>query len=300
VARKAKDRDTPDTPKDTRRTWNLPDHDVEATSTLVQKQLAALIDFCGINTKADCPAAFSFEQHVALGKQFRSSLDDSCNLSLCAVCAIPQVGVDAVHINDLPNKNVLQADGPSTPEAPRHGLTTCTLQGIVYCMQPDAVKGERVAVCPACLASLKRQHVPKESLVRVDTGLIPRSPDPKLDLAPLRMLEERLVSVIRTLGKMVYLIKPDVAPNLPPQCRQQCSKGHVIAFPNVDPQHMAEVLLMPLNELPDMLQVVFLFTASNLDDLLKMASQCKAICVRGPEVLKWIVHLCQVSNPLMC
>jgi hypothetical protein len=297
-SRKANVSDAPNATQTPEKTRTLPDHDEEGTRRIVEKQLAALIEFCAINQTSVCPPAFTFEQHVELAQDFRDSLDESCNLTLCAVCAIPQAGVESVHIDDLPHKKLLCADEPSTPEAPRHGLTTCTLKKVVYCLQPDAVKENQVSACPACLSALKKQKIPKESLVRVDTGLIPRNPDPKLDLAPLRMLEERLVSPIRTLGKLVYLIKPDGGPNLPPQCRQQCSKGHVIAFPNVEPQQLTEALLIPLNEIPDILQVVMLNIASNEADLEQLASMCKAIHVRGREVFKWAVHLCRVRLAL--
>ncbi len=110
------------------------------------------------------------------------------------------------------------------------------------------------------------------------------------------MVEEKLVSVIRTLGKLVLLIKADGAPNLAPDCRQQCSKGHVIAFTNVEPQNLVEALLMPLDQLPEHLQVVFLNIATNDVDLKKLATTCKAIRVRGREVLKWAIWLCTVSS----
>ena len=277
-----------------RTAWTLPDHDDDATEALVHKQLAALVDFCGIDKESVCPTAFTFEQHVAAAQDFRDALDESCNLTLCAVCAIPQANVVSIHIDDLPHKKMLRADEESTLEAPRHGLTVCTLKEVVYCLQPDAVTDDNVSVCHACLTALKGKQIPKESLVRVDTGRIPQSPDPKLDLAPLRMLEERLVSPIRTRGKLVYLIKPDGASNLPPQCRQQCTKGHCIAFPNVEPQQLVDALLMPVNEIPEMLQVVFLNIVTNEVDLEKLASFCKAIHVRGQEVLKWAVHLSRV------
>jgi hypothetical protein len=283
-------------PAATRTRKTMPPLDEVATTTLVKKQVTALIVFCGVDMKPLCPAAASFEDNVALAKQFRYSLEKSCTLTLCAVCAIPQPEVNAVHIDALPNKEILRGDGNSTPEAPRHGITVCTLKEIVYCLHPNAVSDEDVSVCKDCLSFLKRNKVPSQSLVRVDTGPIPRNPDPKLNLAPLRMLEERMVSVIRTLGKMVYIIKPAGAANLPPQCRQQCTKGHVIAFPNVTPQQIAKTLLLTEGELPQILQVVFLFTSSNRDDLEKMASTCKALRVRGPEVLKWALHLSQVRG----
>lgn len=280
----------------------LPEYERADIEARVKKQLHALIDFSGVNETSVCPEPPSFHQHVAWAQQFRDHVDKSCDLTLCAVCAIPQADVVALHIDHLPNKDLLRADGDKDdPTAPRHALTVCTIKKVKYCLQPDGVivsgtplRKNTVRVCASCQKDLKRGVIPKESLVRVDAGIIPQSPNPKLNLAPLRMLEERMVSRIRTLGKLVLLIKTDGPSNLPPDCRQMCSKGHVIAFPNVEPQQLVNALLMPLNAVPETLQVVFLNIANNYADLVKLAAACKAIHVRGREVLKWAVHLCSV------
>jgi hypothetical protein len=258
----------------------LPEMDAEEIENRLARQVRLLIDFTAINEPTECPPAPTFEDQVEMARCFRESLQHSCTRSVCAVCSIPQSDVHPFTIETLPHS--------------RHAHTTTTLNGTKYCLQPAGVKENMVDVCSSCLHFLKNKKIPKESLVCIDPGSIPRNPNPKLDLAPLRLMEERLVARVRTTSKLVYLIKS--AGKLPPDCQQQCSKGHIIGFPNVEPTELARTLLLPINEIPDQIQVVFLNIAANVEDLKKLAAKCKAIHVRGKEILKWAVYLSWVSG----
>lgn len=120
-------------------------------------------------------------------------MTEHCPTTVCAVCSMycPPHTITSMGIAAIPNLGILLADGPTTDELPRRGLTTYLHEDQVYCLQPSAcTSGGTANVCSDCLASLRRGSVPPASLVRVDTGSIPWGPIPELQLAPLTMVEE--------------------------------------------------------------------------------------------------------------
>ena len=86
---------------------------------------------------------------------------------------------------EVPNLQLLSVNGPRSADMPRHALTTQS--GL--CLQPAACRMDGadliIALCDDCHKDLERAHIPLTSLVYVDTGGIPKSPVPELNLASL-------------------------------------------------------------------------------------------------------------------
>jgi len=283
---------------------------------------AAVREFCGVGEVVALAPVPTFTDHVATARSFREHLFKECDRTLCAVCCVEKSNITQLTIGldkstqptqpvtqaalpPLPNSNLLLADlppppgGQHPPEAPRHAHTVATIAGKRYCLHPAGVNDHLVNTCATCLQALRNGALPEDSLVCIDPGPRPStSLDPSGTLPPLRFFEERLVSIIRPSSKIVFVIKPQGGCNLPPDARQQCSRGHIIAFPSTTPQDLHRALLRPLGQVPDDIQVIFLNFISGKDNLVERASQqtCKAICVRGKVVLMWAEHLSRVSN----
>lgn len=253
-----------------------------------------MLQFCHHNETPPVQPVMTFSQQMTLATHFREHIRTLCTRKVCAVCAIEQIDTSYACITDVVGVDLLLANIESSPDAPRDALTTTVINGMKYCIHPDAVQGSIITVCNDCKACLARGEVPLFSLVRIDPG-----PRPS-DLVPLTFFEERLVSLYRTTWKTVFVLKPTGGPNLPPHARQKAAKGHVIAFPNPTPDDMVKTLLRPLHTLTDDLLVVFLNYSSNSTDLHKLAEQYPAIKVRGKEVVKWSIHLCKVRLIRMC
>jgi hypothetical protein len=134
--------------------------------------------------------------------------------------------------------------------------------------------------------------VPDGSLVRCDPGCIPRNPDPQLQLAPLTMIEERLLGV-----NTVYRFVCALFPNLLGQSIKQWSlRGHIIAVPNPPVDDLSDLLPLPLARIPEVLQVIFVCKARKHQNLQKLFAKAKALQIRGQEVAKWAAYLRRVST----
>jgi hypothetical protein len=135
--------------------------------------------------------------------------------SVCAVCSCyVEPRLLSEHTLPHPGLELLRADGKRSDTLPRAALTTYIFRGITYCLQPFAISivhGSRLRgvatmqICKACSTSLKNGNVPRHSLVRVDTGAIPRAPCADYQLLPLRMFEERLVAPLHVM-RMCYVV----------------------------------------------------------------------------------------------
>lgn len=120
-------------------------------------------------------------------------------------------------------------------------------------------------------------------------------------LVPLTRIEENLVSLYR-VHRNLYIMKPATYSFSTAGTRQLCHKAHVIATPNTGPDMVRDCLLSHPNELSDTLQVVFMVLVDSLDEKVvanavkTMVSRSPSLLVRGPEVVKWAMHLSKVSS----
>jgi len=130
------------------------------------------------------------------------------------------------------------------------GVLRTVRGGHRFCLQAAAVLHQtgdepvRVLICDSCEKALAKSRVPKESLVRIDTGAIPPH------LSPLPLLEEALLALGRPL-RYVSVMRPSGDRS----CSQYCYRGHLIAFPNVDVASVRRTIPLPLSEIPSIMQV---------------------------------------------
>lgn len=70
-------------------------------------------------------------------------LEQHAPTHLCAVCALRTAPCELqrVALEELPHKDLLLADGPSTSAAPRDALTRTTFAGVDSCLDPTAISG---------------------------------------------------------------------------------------------------------------------------------------------------------------
>jgi len=188
----------------------------------------------------------------AIAQKVREFMNAECKTKTCACCSRrrPAASVtDTLWRREKRKLRLLRAEGRSTETMPRLGLTTW--KG--YCLQ-RGVEGDRaifrseglwrINLCKSCRQQLKRKKVPKESLVRVDTGSIPSH------LKPLTMIEEMLLGLGRG-HRSVSVMYPRGDRSL----SQFCYRGHLIAFPNVGVDKIAECLPLPFKDIPKLMQV---------------------------------------------
>lgn len=135
------------------------------------------------------------------------------------------------------------------------------------------------SVCGGCLASLQRGKAPKESYVRVDTGSLPIARSVAEQLQPLTLAESLLVSVLRPVRSHVVL-RPPGSTRRANDTYQWSMRGHVVAFPNPSPGHLAQCLPCPLEEMPNLIQVRCRCACCVLCRL-HLLVPCAAWCLRG-------------------
>ena len=191
---------------------------------------------------------------------------------------------------------MLLTNGPKGKGMPRDALTTyCSPHDSQdYCLQPAACSGISAQICSMFFAAPQRKSIPKESLVRIDTGGIPRSLDPNMQLAPLTMVEENLVALYRVC-RYVFILKPNASTWQSADTCRKALRGHVIAFPNVPIDQVATALPLPLERIPEVMQVIFLTVTTNKQVLKALALRARPLHIRGREVCKWALHLSKVS-----
>jgi hypothetical protein len=87
------------------------------------------------DVKPPCLVCTAFDMNQAMWRQ--------AELYPCACCGVqqPYTGVHRVPA-DAELLHPLRVDGPKSEEVPRHARTTCSLGGVVYCLEPTAVFGE--------------------------------------------------------------------------------------------------------------------------------------------------------------
>ena len=202
---------------------------------------------------------------------------------------------------EVPNLHLLSVNGPRSADMPRHALTTQS--GL--CLQPAACRIDGadliIALCDDCYKHLDKAQIPLTSLVYVDTGGIPKSPVPELNLAPLSLIEEQLLSFNRVI-RMVYVFHPTPDGR---SVRQYQMRGNVIAFLNAPVTDVMAAVPLPLDQVHEHMQVIFVTQCSNKQDMQKAFAKAKALVVRGPEIAKWAVHMhkvrpCAALQPPAC
>lgn len=131
-------------------------------------------------------------------------------------------------------------------------------------------------VCEECVGALRHGHVPKAAFARFDAGTAP-------DLPPLTLLEMLLVATYRAIRAM-YMCKPGDGRGRPYDTLHRCHTGHVIALCNPKPSDIIAVFPAALEDVPEIIQVVYLTAAANEEELQQMAAntpalQVSALCV---------------------
>jgi hypothetical protein len=236
---------------------------------------------------------------------FREEMDTQCACHVCAICSTYLSITNFEHSSDLEGKEVPIWTNFSKIKN-LHLLSSSSLdhltryrsaQGKEYCIQPDFCKREdgtdKAQVCKACVASLARGKLPAWSLSRFDAGGIPRSSNEEEQLLPLTMIEQNLIAVNRVM-RQCYVIMPSKSEN----DSQLQMRGHVVAFPNNSVDELLEVLPLPIDKIPEVMQVVFLYVASEdeKEKRRKVAKAARALHVRGKQIALWAKHLCKVSG----
>jgi hypothetical protein len=127
---------------------------------------------------------------------------------------------------------------------------------------PDVGGDPLVCLCEECYTSLSKKKVPPASLVRVDTGGLPRSSDidrvlarPARDIAPfklepLTLMEERLLG-IKQASRLVTIMRSSGGDSTLHQWRW---RGHVIAFQNVDIEEVSKCFSVNIDDVPSHMQ----------------------------------------------
>lgn len=162
--------------------------DADVAEMLAHKQEQKLLVFCAPPGSVTLPPQPDLDVHVQHAKAFRRSMKEACTLTLCAVCSIPKraTEVSSIEYNDIPSLSLLKAGSAA--------LTTATINGEEYVLQPDAVNASCVHICSSCHRSLEMEKIPMESLASFDAGPIPRALTDVQQLVPLNMVEENLVA----------------------------------------------------------------------------------------------------------
>lgn len=181
---------------------------------------------------------------------------------------------------------------PSTPKAPRHAKTVYAYKGRTYCLQPAAVthlKGTpNVTVCTACYEQLKKKRLPTSSLVTIDPGPLLTA------LEPLTWLEAQLVGPLRPTKRVVVLKPPTSQARGSNEGFQKGLRGHVIAVPHVHPAKMVALFPCPLEEIPDIFEVVIIRACKSRGEAINELKSAKTFNVRGKLVVQWARHLAKL------
>ena len=269
---------------------------VEITAKLVDFTKVDLIDG---TTPAPLPPPRTLRRDIRDAKAFRQHIFDHMHTAVCACCSRYRMKclVKSYDYIDVENLDLLKISGPKSDNMPRHARTTYG----PYCLQPAACQAINpdafdftLDLCDECINHLHRGRVPPCSLVYIDTGSIPSSPNPELDLAPLTIIEELLVAFNRVI-RYVMVFYPTPAGL---SVRQHCFRGNVIAFPNAPVSDVIRALPLPLDKIPEIIQVVFVTKCSKPEEIQEALNKAKALKIRGQNVAKWAIHLHKVIQYL--
>lgn len=228
----------------------------------VEEQLQKLLRFCHFDPKRpliqppEKPRSLAKDVHDA--SLFRKYMDDHMKIGICGCCSrrrdLTLMLPEAVGISSLANLHLLTTTPQPTDKEmflARDGLTKSSVGGEDYCLQPSAIQYhedglDTMTMCQECYESLEHKcMVPPASLVRVDTGSIPSH------LKPLSMFEEKLLG-LNVAHRYVYVMK---ASGKDSTLKQWKFRGHVIAFPNVDASSVRKIFPIPMDEIPEHVQV---------------------------------------------
>lgn len=177
---------------------------------------------------------------------------------------------------------------------PRHSITVVPDQyAVLYCLQGDeraqCVRRDsnnnvqydthghlHVKLCNDCFTSIQHQHIPKHSLVCVDTGVIT---DP--DMEELTFLESLLLCPYRVMRALIALraVGDDIEV-------VKALRGHCIAFRNVTPQDICRAIPCNLEDIPQFMTVMLTVAANSHEHAQQQAARCTALHVRGSVVWK--------------
>jgi len=121
--------------------------------------------------------------------------------------------------------------------------------------------------------------------VRFDPGRLPLV----LDLPPLTLFERQLIAPVRVY-RFTVLLKTGNK-NRAPCAYPRARRGHVYMVPNADPLSMRSAFPTPLDDAPEMVQVVLMSATTSVEAIQQALSQSKALVVRGRVVVQWLDHL---------
>ena len=252
------------------------------------------------------PPARTLKLDVQDAARFRDFVDGRCPTRVCGVCSLycGPAHINTYDISLLPHLALLAADGRRTSELPRHAHTSMEYpagSSRKYCIQPAACTQDdagvvNLDVCHICYKCLQRKAVPPASLVRFDAGCIPRALCPEDQLVPLRMVEEQLVAQIHVARLCIIMRPVKGGRTRGTDTMQMAQRGHVIAFPNVDIKLVHRALPLPIEDIPDLIQVIFVCKATSPEEVRQLARKARCLSVRGKEVAKWARFLYEVGG----
>lgn len=194
-----------------------------------------------------------------------------------------------------------------TPEFPLDSLTktqlACmtTVSSLILFIFNRATRNVTVRVCTECTTDVSRSKVPTHSLVRIDPGPLPSH------LPPLTFLEEEIIAPLR-VKRYVSMIGPykkqqwnDYSghswPTDSPQNRAYFDqlRAHVTAFKSSAVKDLPAMLYpLPADELPNLINVVLISPAKDLEGIRSLARRSPMLKVRGDVVVQWCLHLQEI------
>jgi hypothetical protein len=125
--------------------------------------------------------------------------------------------------------------------------------------------------------------VPKNSLVRVDTGKVPD------DLPPLTALEAKLLAPYR-YSRDMYLMKPKGRQDRPNDAYQRAWTRHVFVYPQATGHHLSAVFPANFEDAAACINVIFLTAESEEADIAAMAARSPALQVsRAHSIVRIIL-----------
>jgi hypothetical protein len=216
---------------------------------------------------------------------------------VCAVCARYTASKEApfMPIADVPQFDVLRADGDSTSVCPRQAVTVIVIGGQRYCLLDthSVAQGRAdlslaahddnsgfvvetgvcsvrrdsngdvtaLRICDACLEALKKASVPMHSLVRVDPGIRPP------ELEQLTAIEEIIVAPLRVTRKVIVLRPAGTAFWQPNDALHRALRGHIISFSSGAPQQLSTLLPLRPEALPEHVNVILIAPCQDDDEV---------------------------------
>lgn len=278
--------------------------DVNGSSTCRDTDIAATIDglmtyITGADLCVDDLIAemrvITLPKAVAAAIRFREILADGA-VEVCAVCSTfcrpSELFSKDLLFNALPGTDLLRTDGPKTAELPRDALTTATINGCSYCIQPDAVdqKSEEatVTVCQECHSGLSRGCIPPASLVRFDEGPWPIGPT-GIGLETMTLVESTIVAPLRAF-RLLLVCRAAGNGARSADTLQRAMRGNVVAIPKSTPAQFASIFPCRVEDIPWVIHVILIAAASTKQRSKELAKKVAALHVRGPLCVLWARH----------